>query len=362
LTVLDVKRAVVAGLALVAILVGFLVPLPQSIKAPVRLEPAAVWSLTIEADLVSYGWEAGRRSGDAQRTVLQIERPDRLEVVLHSRLEEGELVLAGDSLAIVLSHGGVGSASMLKARIEQAAASVEALEAGAREVDLTVLEARLELAQTAFDAYQPEWERYRTLHDDGAATPLEWLAADGRYRLLQAEERVARAELDAARAGARAEDIALAREVVKVERSGLEAALATVGRLQLIRSPIAGRLRLAPGGNIVRIERFDTLLAVIELPEGAAYRIESGQAVELTLPSTGSGTWTAVALRIDHRRQTATDPLPTTAGPQSQHPLLVAEVPNSAGRLEPGMSGRAVIPLGRMTLAEMLRMLIGQRI
>lgn len=221
-------------------------------------------------------------------------------------IREGDVVPAG--------------ALLLRLRVQERQADV-----GAVQGELAALEARVVEEQARLARDRANYQRYRYLQSQGAAS-------------LQ--------DLDTYRTQAIAQEAQLkaSEDVVRSARAKLAAASE---RLQdrLVRAPFAGQISdlrvksgdvLREGDPFTRLLRNDRLLSRISLPSTLADRVQLGQTVTLADPLSGRVLATGGIKFID-----------PTVDPATQSLLVKAEVANPGGRLRNGQRVRAWLEFGR---------------
>ena len=345
---LDLRRSLV-----IAALLGFLflmgtVPFHQSIKGPCQTAPAAVWYLNSNgAGQIVSGWERNLLNSGNTRVLVQFERPDFVEVTIAPHLHDGALVEAGDTIAVITSHEGLGRFEVLEAELSKSRSEHQALLTGAKAEDIEVARAEVKRARIALKSYGLEYERAEALYDSGHISASEWQIVEGQYNVLAAELDLAEANLKALEAGARPEDIEVARGQTEVLRRSLETEGQLLSKPEVVTAPVSGRVRLGDvPETLIRIERMDTLAVLVSIPEASASLLRVGQPMEVKLLADHIPNRESNLLRIDF--------IPPAA-PQLSGAYAVGLLDNSKGKLQPGMSGIAILSIGKKTLFSGLR-------
>jgi HlyD family secretion protein len=284
------------------------------------------WSGTVEARTIAVGSRVGGRVKD---------------VLVH----EGERVTAGQPLVVLEAGDLDAQRTMAQAQLDQARATLEKLENGARpeeieeakaraatavaalqqavtgsrKEDIAAANARLVAAQVAVDKAQMDADRARKLLASGSVSQAEADAMDAALRSAMAQRDAQKKVLEELEAGARREEIAQASARAKEARANeklvetgsrvedLKAAHAAVdaaqGRLDqidvmiselTIRAPRAAHveaLDLRPGDILTLSATAATLLEEgqlyvrIYVPETQIGKIHVGQAVPVSVDS-----------------------------------------------------------------------------
>jgi len=154
--------------------------------------------------------------------------------VLSVRVDEGEAVRAGDTLAVLGQRDLDATLAALQAKVNVAGANLRDLEAGSRPQELHEAEANLAGAEAEALRTRQALERARALVADNAIARQQYDDAVAANRVAEERAGAARAALALARAGSRPDRIAAGRSQVASARAELEQAIARAGYLVLI--------------------------------------------------------------------------------------------------------------------------------
>lgn len=213
------------------------------------------------------------------------------------RVDEGDSVRAGDTIAVLTVSTLPADIAGREARLASAQAQLRDLERGARAPELERARADLraataEAARTADDA-----RRIQALFEAGAVSRREWDAVRTAAEMAAARRDAARDALDLLVEGTRPDRIRAARAEVEAARAALEGSRATAGDLVLT-APASGRVlgRHADPGETVAA---GTPIATIGLARQAWVRvfvhadrlphIAVGDTVRITVPGATDG-------------------------------------------------------------------------
>ena len=180
---------------------------------------------------------------------------------------EGQAVTAGQLLASIDSPEVAAKEAQVQAAVEAAQSQADKAEAGARRTDIVAAEAGWKRAAAAAELARVTFERVdRLAHEDVVAGQKR---DEARANMIAASEaaRAARAQYDAALAGARTEDRRAARAQAAQAR-GAEAEVAAARTETRIIAPAAGEVgrRLAQPGEIVGAGFPVLLLTEVQAP------------------------------------------------------------------------------------------------
>jgi HlyD family secretion protein len=172
--------------------------------------------------------------------------------VVAVRVEEGEAVRAGDTLAILIQATTRADVAGHEARVRAAEASLREARAGARPPEIERAEAELRRTEAEAVRASRDLERIQPLAAAGAESPQRLEATTAEAATAAARRDAAREEVQLLREGTRPERIDLARAEVASARAALAAAAAVAGDLVLT-APVSGTVlsRNAEPGEIL---------------------------------------------------------------------------------------------------------------
>jgi HlyD family secretion protein len=192
---------------------------------------------------------------EAQGTVEVIEvdvapmAPARL---LDVRVHEGDVVRAGDTIAVLTQATLRADIAQHRARVAASEAALRDLTAGARPAELERAEAELRTAEAEATRAARDHERIAVLAASGAVSPQQLDVATTAAQTAASRSDAAREALRLLRQGTRPDRIAAARAEVSSARAALAASLATEGDLTLL-APTDGTImrRHAEPGEVL---------------------------------------------------------------------------------------------------------------
>lgn len=347
------RRRLVFGVLILLLALAALLPLPQSINSPCKVESIAVWELKRDgAGIISAGWRRNPLGRSGEATIRQFDRPEYADLKIASDKFEGSRVRIGDTICVIRSYTDVSQLKELEAQRDKAAAELLALKSGSSEAERKVAQQKIQRAKTALDAEAIEYRRVQGLYQTGSASLSEWEAAKGRHAYLQASLDLAEAEYQALLAGAPRTEIAVAEAELKRIQQRIEGVQNSISQCEIITSPLDGILHLSERTDeFASVEKVDSVAVVITIPEVIAANEIVGHPVTFKLyadPLTVRGGSIAA---VDFR------------GNKGNGVSAVVIAANPDGGLRRGMSGSASIPIGSMTMREALALkLLGLRL
>jgi HlyD family secretion protein len=223
--------------------------------------------------------------------------------IVEMRVDEGDTVQIGDTLAILTQGAIPAMYEERRARLAAARARLADLERGSRSAELQRAEAEVAALEAEAERTASEYARARRLAADGVLAPQELDRAKAAAESAAGRLAAARASLELAREGTRADQVQAARAEVRSAEAQVESARADVSELAVLAAVdgvvlgrhadpgevVAAGTPLATIGETgrpwVRVYLPARLLAALEpgaealvLPAGAAVEAEAGPA------------------------------------------------------------------------------------
>lgn len=181
--------------------------------------------------------------------------------VVSVRVDEGDAVSAGDTLAVLTLADAGPQLALQAARVEAARAAVADLRAGARSAEISRAEAEVSAAEAEAVRTSRDLERAQRLMSEGVIARRELDDATAAAQVAAERRDAARASLRLLNAGARAQQIRAAEaelRAAEAARSGTEERLedlvltSPVDAVVLSRNAEPGEV-IAPGVSVVKV-------------------------------------------------------------------------------------------------------------
>ena len=142
--------------------------------------------------------------------------------ILELRVQEGDYVRVGDTLAILDAPEVEAKKSQAQSAEDAAAALSEMAQAGARKEQVSGAYQMWQQARAGLDIAQKPYERVQRLYDEGVMTAQKRDEALANYKALEAQEKAAKSQYDMAVNGARREEKLAARAQVNRARGAVQ--------------------------------------------------------------------------------------------------------------------------------------------
>jgi membrane fusion protein YbhG len=211
--------------------------------------------------------------------------------VVAVRVEEGQAVRAGDTLAILIQSTTRADVAEHRARVRAAEASLREARAGARPREIERAEAELRRSEAETVKATRDLERLQPLVAAGAESPQSLDAATAEAATTVARRDAAREEVQLLREGTRPERIDLAQAELASARATLAAASAVAGDLVLT-APVSGTVlsrnaepgeMLASGESVLTLGETGATYTRVYVPTRELPSVRTGQAATARL-------------------------------------------------------------------------------
>ena len=230
--------------------------------------------------------------GQAEATQVRVsgKLPGR---VVEFMVEEGQHVLAGDTLVHIHS-------SLVEAKLSQAEAMETVAKAQNKKVDSGT---RVELLNSAYDMWQQAqagltiakktYERMQSLYKKGVVSEQKRDEAEAAYKAMVATESAAKSQYEMAKAGAQAEDKAAAAAMVAAAQ-GSVAEVESILSDSYLTAPTAGEISdifpnvgelVSLGAPIMNVLKLDDMWVSFNVREDLLENLTMGAEVQAIIPA-----------------------------------------------------------------------------
>jgi len=271
--------------------------------------------------------------------------------LLRVPVEEGDVVQAGDTLAILTQATLAATLDGQRARLAAAEAAQRDLERGARAEEVAAAEAELAGAEADVSRTTRDLERARALASGEAISRQAVDNAADAVATAVSRRDAARERLALLRAGSRPERIRQARAEVSTARASLAAAEANATDLVLL-SPVAGVVFeryaqagevLTPGSPALTVGEVSRPWVRVFLAARDVARIKLGQPAAVTLDGAPGPQYPGIVTVINPRAEFT----PRAALTEEEREDLMfgvrIDVQDSTGAVKPGLPATAVL-------------------
>lgn len=271
--------------------------------------------------------------------------------LLRVPVEEGDVVRAGDTLAILTQATLAATLDGQRARLAAAEAALHDLERGARPEEVAAAEAELSGAESDVARTTRDLERARKLAGGQAISQQAVDNASDALATATSRRDAARERLALLRAGSRPERIRQARADVSTARAALAAAEANATDLVLL-SPVQGVVFeryaqpgevLTPGSPALTVGEVSRPWVRVFLAARDVARIRLGQPAVVTLDGVPGRGYPGIVTVINPRAEFT----PRAALTEEEREDLMfgvrIDVQDSTGAVKPGLPATAVL-------------------
>jgi multidrug resistance efflux pump len=323
------RRGKILGLAGIAAIALYVVPLPVTVGGEFQLLPSA----------------GGEVRSEVQGTIEQV------------FVDEGDRVSAGQPIARVSDREYRARARALDAQIEEKRANLRLLRAGPRREEIEQARAAAAQAEQRRDYARRTLDRVGTLARLEGASRVELDSSQVQLAVTSREADAAGARLRELLAGSRPEEIAAVEQQIAQadgERRHVEEQLARL----TVTAPHAGviatpRLReqvgryVNPGDLIAQVHAVEIVRAEIGVSERDLGVVQTGERAVLRLRAYPDRSFEGTVTRV----APAADSGDVAAGRVVR---VRVDIPNAGGTLKPGLTGYARIYAGRRPALDVL--------
>lgn len=253
--------------------------------------------VTVVAIVALIGFLALGRNPDVIQGEMEVEEyrvsskvPGR---ILELRVQEGDYVKAGDTLAII-------EAPEVEAKMTQAKSAVDAASAielmarnGARKEQIQAARQLLEQAKAGLEIAEKSYNRVQQLYDEEVVSAQKRDEAEALYKSAQAQAKAAQSQYEMALNGARQEERQAASATVGQARGAVQEVTSYIRETVQVAQmdgevtdvyPKVGEL-VGTGTPIMSIAMMDDLWATFNIREDQLKGVQVGAEVTVTLPA-----------------------------------------------------------------------------
>lgn len=310
-----------------------------------------MWCVLLVLPACSRGPETIEATGTIEVTEIDVGAMTAGRVV-DLRVQEGDTVQPGDTIAILTRSELPGELEAARARVEVLRARVRQAERGPRTQEISAARSQLAGAEVELSVAQREVDRVGKLVQDSMAPPRELERSQGQLAAARSRRDSARETLALLTAGTREEEVAAARAELKAAEAGYAQVRATAAELSVI-SATGGVVQLrnyergeiAPAGApIVTLIDPNDLWVRIYVHQDALTRLKVGASVSLHADAVRARPFTARVIEISPRAEF----IPRVALTERERADLVfgvkLRITDATAGLKPGMPVDVLIP------------------
>jgi HlyD family secretion protein len=206
-------------------------------------------------------------------------------------------------------------------------------------------------AQAGLDGARAALRNLRAIRDNPQDLNAQIAAAEAQYRSTEAAVDMAQAQLDGLKAGATAEEIAIAEAQVEQAQAALDALLVLRDK-QTIVAPVGGVVLevtihqgelAAPGGTLLTLGDLDQVTLTVYVPESRLGQVNIGQEVTVSVDSFPGRTFTGTVIAIADEAEFTPRNVQTQEERVNMVFAVEVHIPNPDHALKPGLPADAVI-------------------
>jgi len=307
---------------------------PAVHPVPVRAARAEITTLHPAVDLVGV-----LAAIPEQTALLSAKTSGQIERVA---VVEGQHVHAGDQIARLDPRVAQARLDRAKATVDQAAATLERLQRGARVQEIEAARQVARQAEARANELRSKFQGLKTLHDQHELSDRAYKQAESKLKAAEAQSAAAAAKRDLLEAGTRPEDIAAAKASLAAAKADLSAAKLAVAFCN-VASPIDGTITqlparqgmsVVPSTKLATIVDLSKLFVQIRVPGAYMEKVRIGARATVQVTSIQSKQYEGTVQRISGQ-----------ADPNVGDVNAFVRLSNENGLLRPGLGCRVRVSL-----------------
>jgi HlyD family secretion protein len=271
--------------------------------------------------------------------------------ILRLRVQEGDRVEQGDTLAVIDSEMQQLQLQQAQAGVDLAEAQYQLLKNGARSEDLKSAEEAVRQAESGYKTAKADYDRVKELYATHSVSTKQFEDAESRVTITQAQYNSAKQNLQKLQRFARTEDLHAAKARVDQAR-----AQANMIRKQIndshILAPVSGTVTYKPveegeligtGTIVARISRLERMELMIYVNETELGKVKLGGTADVMIDTYPEKKYSATVVYVSPVAEFT----PRNVQTKDERTKLVfgvkLEVENTAGDLKSGMPADALL-------------------
>lgn len=269
-------------------------------------------------------------------------------------IDEGDVVMEGDTIAILDRSIFDVQLRQAKAGVDLAQAQLDLLLKGARDEDIRSAEEGLRQAEANLRIAQEDLRRIRNLYESNSVSRKQLDDAEARYTVASAQYISAQQNLEKLRQFSRPEEIRAQRARVDQAKASFDLLEKNIKDSYIV-SPVGGVItnKLVERGELVRqgapvavVSKLDTVRLMIYLTTVDVGRVRLGQEVDVTIDAYPGKIFNGHITYISPSAEFTPRNIQTKEERVKQVFGVRVEIPNPEGVLKPGLPADAVVLVG----------------
>ena len=213
--------------------------------------------------------------------------------ILELRVKEGDMVKAGDTLAILEAPDVQAKMTQAQSAAEAATAMEQMAKNGARKEMIQSAFQLLQQAKAAYEVAEKSYNRIKRLYDDGVVSAQKYDEAEAMYKSAEAQVKAAQSQYDMAVNGARMEERKAAQATAGQARGAVQEVTSYIKETVQIAQmagevsdvyPKVGEL-VGTGSPIMTISVMDDQWATFNIREDQLKGIQVGSELTVQIPA-----------------------------------------------------------------------------
>ena len=261
--------------------------IPYNVRSQGIVYPIREWVLTkADEGLLTHTLHDHFNQAVSYHAITEFQRGDHGEFVLHEDVFLKDRIMENDTIGYLRSNEEQRLLMELSGQLEVNRRMLEVYATGERPEDVAVARERMNLARSEYETQLKLMERADRLLKEEVISPQDHELARNAFEIKRLAFEIARSEYEAIQAGAKPEQLELARAEIRSLESQIDQINARLDAF-IIRAPFSGIiLREGPDmdttGRIVRVADNTAYIAVIPVETHYLPYLSTGQKITLT--------------------------------------------------------------------------------
>ena len=340
-------RLLVYVAVIASIAIGlFAVPFPQRVTGEVVVRPIAEFNLLLnQFGLLEHSLHRRGEAAESKTGFVQMTSTDMASLDLLPLLSDGQLVTAGDTLALLISNQLTTELTANVALLDKYNRELALLRSPPKAEEIAEAEAQVSAAQATLAQLERDLERTRGLRDKDGATKEQYETALSAVEIARAEVKNRIARLDLLKSPPKPEQEAVLQAEIDRQHARVQF-LRTQEQAQSIIAPISGTIQIPHAdARILSVVDNRTVEVLVPVSDFDIDLVQLDQTVQLKVRSYPQELFEG---RVTH--------IPTGAVESDGDArfFVSVEVPNDAYLLQNGMTGYAKIQIASRSVFVLL--------
>jgi len=341
------RRLTIGIIVLVlVILLVFVIPFNRRVGGDIVIRPLAEYTITIQSQqgLLELNYRQGGTTPSYNTEHILLSSGDLSVLQLTPRVNEGDNIHKGETLAVILSNQVSSNLNAAKAELERLRGELALAQSPPKPEEVATSSAAADAARAAYEQKQKDLERQRSLYDKKLISKQEYEKFESDLDIARSTWEESEARLKLLKSPPKPEEVAIIKSKIATQEANISYLLSQAAA-QVIVSPIDGEVvALYRGQLLFKVAAMAQVEAAIPVTDNFLEYIKSGAAIRLKVRTFPGRTFNGV---VTHISRSAND---AAYNDNRARFDVFASMDNKDRLLQDGMSGYAKVFSGKASL------------